>query len=122
MTPFDDMKPETQAAFREMFAAIEKQYGPIESVHFCSSFEGSPEWKRLMEELTGTEEIEIVGGYPDMEEEKMTRIAFVDLDGVIFDATERFHRARKSDGKIDFTIALDPALVVLARPVDGESL
>ncbi len=41
---------ETQAAFRELFAAIEKQYGPIESVHFCTSFEGSPEWNRLMED------------------------------------------------------------------------
>src|SRR5260221_108886 len=40
---------ETQAAFRELFTAIEKQYGPIESVHFCTSFEGSPEWTRLME-------------------------------------------------------------------------
>ncbi len=41
---------ETQAAFRELFAAIEKQYGPIESVHFCTSFEDSPEFARLMED------------------------------------------------------------------------
>ncbi len=47
---------EAQAAFRELFAAIEKQYGPIESVHFCNSFEGSPEWNQLMEENTEEEE------------------------------------------------------------------
>jgi hypothetical protein len=41
---------ETQAAFRELFAAIEKQYGPNTEIHWCNSFEGSPEWNRLMED------------------------------------------------------------------------
>jgi hypothetical protein len=53
---------ETQAAFRELFAAIEKQYGTIESVHFCTSFEDRPEFQRL-----ATSEDEILDvEYPDV--------------------------------------------------------
>jgi len=36
------MKPEMQKAFKELFAALEKQYGPIESFSLCQSFEDSP--------------------------------------------------------------------------------
>ena len=42
---FDELKPETQAAFRELFAAIEKQHGPIVSFSMCESFEDSPMFK-----------------------------------------------------------------------------
>jgi|SRR5579864_7506140 len=43
----DELKPETQAAFKELFAAIEKQYGPIEYFTMCHSFEDSPEFQRI---------------------------------------------------------------------------
>jgi len=42
-----DFSPETQAAFKQLFAAIEKQYGPIEYVTMCHSFEDSAEFKRI---------------------------------------------------------------------------
>lgn len=43
----NDLSPETQEAFKEMFAAIEKQYGPIESFSMCHSFEDSDEFQRI---------------------------------------------------------------------------
>jgi hypothetical protein len=45
---FSDFSPQTQQAFKELFAAIEKQYGPIEYFTMCSNFEDSEEFKRVV--------------------------------------------------------------------------
>ena len=57
MSRYPGLNPETQAAFRELFSAIERRYGKIESFSMCQSFEDSPEFKRIagIGETTGCE-------------------------------------------------------------------
>lgn len=47
------------------------------------------------------------------------RLALIDLDRVVADSSERFSRATRSDGRINWKIALDPALVELDLLVEG---
>src|SRR5437588_692262 len=42
-----EFSPATQEAFKALFIALEKQYGPIEYVTMCHSFEDSPEFQRI---------------------------------------------------------------------------
>ncbi len=48
----------------------------------------------------------------------MSKLAIVDLDGVIADSTARFERAT-IDGKINWKVAFDPELVELDTLIDG---
>jgi ribonucleotide monophosphatase NagD (HAD superfamily) len=52
-------------------------------------------------------------------EETMTSLAIIDLDGVIAENTERFARATKPSGGIDWSVAFDPTLVVLDTLIAG---
>jgi len=49
----------------------------------------------------------------------MTKLAIIDIDGVIFDVSARRQRATKPDGTLDWKIFLDPSLIMLDIPVDG---
>jgi len=46
-------------------------------------------------------------------------LAIIDLDGVVADSTERFKRATRPDGSIDWPTAFNPDLVALDVPIDG---
>lgn len=52
----------------------------------------------------------------------MKNAAYIDLDGVIANNTKRFERALKPDGKYDWRIALDPALVELDTLIEDAPL
>lgn len=49
----------------------------------------------------------------------MTKVCFIDIDGVIFDVSARRARAQKPDGKLDWKVFLDDALLALDSPIDG---
>lgn len=49
----------------------------------------------------------------------MNKLAIIDLDGVVFDSSERFKRATRSDGSINWDIAFDPRLCVLDTIIPG---
>lgn len=49
----------------------------------------------------------------------MSKVVFVDLDGVIANSSVRFERAKKENGKYNWAIALDPELVVLDELIEG---
>lgn len=49
----------------------------------------------------------------------MTKVCFIDIDGVICDISARLERARKPDASVNWKIFLDPALLPLDSPIDG---
>lgn len=49
----------------------------------------------------------------------MTKVCFIDIDGVICDIFARLERARKPDASVNWKIFLDPALLALDSPIDG---